>query len=204
MSNKSFLVLFCLIIISCKQENKFVLNDNLNEIDEIILSVISQDSLNVTKNNSDNKIVIEYLKKQEIIAPKAVPKDSLIFIVQENQLVINDLFKFWQIENSKGFDKKDSLYLLSQNVNPDSLRISNKLLNKVEHLKLSETFDEIEKGNYKKYFTFSIPIISKDKNKAYIESSYRCGGLCGNGRAYFLEKVKGKWKVVYKWGTWIS
>lgn len=63
--------------------------------------------------------------------------------------MINDLFEFWQIEKSKGFDKKDSLYLLSQNTNPDSLRISKKLLNKINHLKLSETLDEIKKGNHK-------------------------------------------------------
>ena len=118
--------------------------------------------------------------------------------------MINDLFEFWQIEKSKGFDKKDSLYLLSQNTNPDSLRISKKLLNKINHLKLSETLDEIKKGNHKNYFIFSIPIISKNKNKAYIELDYHCGGLCGSGRAYFLEKIEGRWKVISKWKTWIS
>jgi len=204
MSKNLILVLFSLIIISCKQKNKFVLNENASEIDKIILSVITEDSLKVIKNNNENNVVIEYLEKREIIAPKPIPEDSLIVIIEENKLMINDLFEFWQIEKSKGFDKKDSLYLLSQNTNPDSLRISNNLLNKIEHLKLSKTLNEIKKGNHKKYFTFTIPIISKDKTKAYVESGYHCGGLCGSGRAYFLEKIDGKWKVIAKWRTWIS
>ena len=54
MSKNLILILFSLIIISCKQENKFVLRENASEINEIILSVISEDSLAVTKNNTEN------------------------------------------------------------------------------------------------------------------------------------------------------
>ncbi|MFP3592635.1 hypothetical protein [Chryseobacterium sp. SIMBA_038] len=203
MYKNLFFLISTMTLISCHNEDKFELNQNINEFDDIIEAVINNDSLKVFKNNKENNVVIEYLEKQKISDSKEYKIDGIIQVTPPNDLSIGDLFNLWQVD-AKGFDKKDSLYLLSQNTNPDSLKISGKLLSKIEHLPHQQTLQEWKKDNYLKYFTFCIPIISKDKSKAYVESGYHCGGLCGSGRAYFLEKINKKWKVVKKWGTWIS
>jgi len=203
MYKKPLFYFFILILTSCHDENKFNLNSNLNDFNEIIETVIKYDSLMILNNSKGNYAITEYLEKIKITNPEIQNKDSLILITPPNSLTIGNLFYLQQVD-FKGFDKKDSLYLLSQNLNPDSLKISDKLLSKTKHLTRKQIDEEWEKGNYIKYFTFKIPFISKDKSKAYIESGYRCGGLCGNGRAYFLEKNNGKWKVVKKWVTWMS
>lgn len=203
MYKKIFLLFFVSFLLSCSQENKFSLNDNIDDFNEIIEAVIKEDSLKVFKNSNENYAVIEYLEKTEITNPKTQNRDSLVLITPPNSIVIGDLFHIWQV-NIKGFDKKDSLYLLSQNSNPDSLRIADRLLSKIKHLTHQQINNEWEKGNYVKSFAFKIPFISKDKSKAYLESSYRCGGLCRQGQGYFLEKKNGQWKIVKKWGTWIS
>jgi hypothetical protein len=201
---KKILFSFSIIMLaSCHNEEKFNLNDNTNDFNEIIEAVIQNDSLKVLKDNKGNYAVDEYLQKLKITVPKSNNRDSIILISLPNERVIGDLFYF-QGAKIKGFDKKDSLYILSQTSNPDSLKLNDKLLSKLEHTNYQKTKLEWKKGNHLKYFDFTIPIISKDKSKAYIESGYHCGGMCGGGSAYFLIKSKGKWKVAKKWGTWIS
>lgn len=203
MYKNLILLIIILTITSCHNENKFNWVDNTGEFDKIIETVINNDSLKVTRENKENYVVIEYLEKKKIIVPKKNDRDSIVFVSHPDELPIENLFYLWQVQ-SKGFDKKDSLYLLSQNSNPDSLRITENLLSKIKHLTYKQTEQELEKGNYLKFYTFTIPIISRDGLKAYLESGYRCGGMCGNGRAYFLEKKHGKWIVTKIWGTWIS
>lgn len=128
-------------LISCHNEDKFELNENINEFDDIIEAVINSDSLKVFKNNKENNVVIEYLEKQKISDSKEYKIDGIIQIAPSNDLSLGDLFDLWQVD-TKGFDKKDSLYLLSQNTNPNALKISEKLLSKFEHLTQQQTLEE--------------------------------------------------------------
>jgi hypothetical protein len=39
---------------------------------------------------------------------------------------------------------------------------------------------------------------------AFVESAYACGGLCGNGWLYALERKEGRWQLVAVAFTWVS
>ena len=53
-------------------------------------------------------------------------------------------------------------------------------------------------------YTFHLPILSQDGKKAFVAVDYFCGGLCGQGYDFILEKVNGKWKVIKCDYTWIA
>ena len=57
------------------------------------------------------------------------------------------------------------------------------------------------------FIQFSAVGFNKDQTVAVVYIGYGCGGLCGAGQFYVLEKVNGKWKP-FKWEgescSWIS
>ncbi|WP_294346279.1 hypothetical protein [uncultured Sphingobacterium sp.] len=58
-----------------------------------------------------------------------------------------------------------------------------------------------------RFFTkmvFHLPILTQDRQKAFVSLDYICGGWCGEGWYFILEKIKGKWKVVKYEDTWIA
>ncbi len=96
------------------------------------------------------------------------------------------------------------IYLLSQNINPDSLEISNKLKEKYNYSQLSKILKDRDNENYYQYYEFRIPLFSKDNRTAFIELNYHSKGYFGRGIACILKNENGKWKVVDKRGTWIN
>jgi hypothetical protein len=195
--------IFILSLLNCHGENKFQVNDHMDDFNEIIEAVIRYDTLKVFKNNKENDVINDYLKKIPIVNPLKPHKDSLAFVTPPGSKTLDELFYFSSADY-KGFTDKESLYLLSQNSNPDSLKIPSQLLSKIKHLNNKQISRQWEKGNCVPYYTFKIPIISKDRSKSYLEYYYNCGGLCGYGKGYFLERKNGKWNVTQKWLVWIS
>ena len=51
------------------------------------------------------------------------------------------------------------------------------------------------------FIIFSIPIFSSDNKKAYIEIDIY-SKMYRHGESYFLEKNKGKWRVIYSATNW--
>jgi len=49
-------------------------------------------------------------------------------------------------------------------------------------------------GNYGGILSFSAVGFNRTRDKALVYMGHHCGGLCGGGTHYFLEKVDGKWK----------
>ena len=49
------------------------------------------------------------------------------------------------------------------------------------------------KDNNKNWYTFSVPLFSKDKNKVVIQIGNLCSGLCGTGWTVLFTKENGKW-----------
>lgn len=189
------------VLFSCKDENKFVLEENMADIEQIITAVIEQDSINVLKNNSKKNYLIKDFKKTHII--KNVDKNEEILLF--SGILLKDLFNppFQENDVKFGFDEKDSLYLLSQNEISDTIKLPESILKKSNTLTIKEIENNIEDFN-DYFYQFSLPIISKDKTKAYLEVGHFCGRHCGGGIAYFLQKQNGKWVVVNKRATWIS
>lgn len=50
----------------------------------------------------------------------------------------------------------------------------------------------------------SMPLISIDNKKAIVFDSYICGGLCGSGGVFFLEKINGVWKIIDYEIRWVA
>lgn len=63
---------------------------------------------------------------------------------------------------------------------------------------------------YKKFpnatgvITFAQPGYDRSRSEALVAMSHTCGGLCGVGRLYLLNKVNGKWVIKNSVDVWIS
>lgn len=53
------------------------------------------------------------------------------------------------------------------------------------------------------YYDLTIPILSADNRKAYIELTNNCNG-CGGATAFYLEKINDKWTIVGWEGRWMN
>lgn len=170
------------------------------DIEQIIIAVMEQGNISILKNNKKNNkknnAVVEYFMKNYII------KDDKISTL--SQIPLEQLFNPPFQENGLkfGFEEKDSLYLLSQNEISDTIKLPKSILKKSNTLTIKESRNNFY--SKKSFYEFNLPIISKDKTKAYLQVGYFCGWNCGGGTAYFLQKQNGKWLVVNKWTVWIS
>lgn len=67
------------------------------------------------------------------------------------------------------------------------------------------TFKEQNKNpNDKYYYDLTIPIISENGKKAYVEVTLNCTGTCASCTAVYLEKKEQKWKIVRTHEIWTS
>lgn len=206
---------FLILIISCeKREEKMVIEqpkpitvkeisaEEITEINLIVEAIIQQNSLDVLKSDKDSEaLIIDYLNRIKVNKNTTNsdnfrrPKSTEIFY---SELIGN------RFEDKVYFTSEDSIYILQQNTYADSIKIAASILEKVN---TKESEKEKLRNNSDLYFgeyEISIPILSKDKQTAYVELSYFCGALCGNGSILILKKSDGKWKVVEDIFTWIS
>ncbi len=205
------LILILLVSLSftkCKNNDNQAEIDSskINEINEIVKTVILEDSLNVLKNNKDSKKFCEELIKLDIYIPEKrknnepnppPPPPSFYKISIENLL-------YYKIENEFFFTSKDSLYLLQQNLNPEKLKIEKAVIKNINLTTNEKEINKIKMGKSYNFYEMTIPIFSSDNQKAYVELNHYCGGLCGSGKSIYLKKINRKWKIVDKWSTWIS
>jgi hypothetical protein len=57
-------------------------------------------------------------------------------------------------------------------------------------------------GTKQPYLSVSAPAFSGDF--AFVETSFVCGGLCGNGLLYALRRTRSGWEIAGAANTWIS
>lgn len=50
----------------------------------------------------------------------------------------------------------------------------------------------------------SAPVLSDARDQALVLVSHRCGGLCGTGALFVLERVGTSWRVIYRREIWVS
>lgn len=196
MRKISALFILLLTFISCSK-TEFNIEDRKDDINSIITTIVETDSIHIAKNNPENNKIVQFLGKIKIITPK--PKE--ILPSERNETTLSWIFN---VNRKNLFSKNDSLYLLSQNINPDSLEIDKKLKAKYNYSELSKILEDRNNEHYYQYYEFSIPVFSEDNKTAYIEIDYHSKGYFGRGMAYILKKENNKWKVVEKEGTWIN
>src|SRR5690606_20552213 len=95
------------------------------------------------------------------------------------------------------FHYTDSTTLVEQNRCLNNLTIPKSALGKFK-------FTCLENGKIpERYIQFSFPIFSKDNKKAYIEYD-QYNGFDGGGQSIYLQKIRGKWKVIEITRNWNS
>ncbi|RRJ87653.1 hypothetical protein EG240_14965 [Paenimyroides tangerinum] len=184
-------------------EIREVSEEEIDEFNLIVEAIIHQNNLAVLKTDKDSEnLLLEFLIKTPIDlneidseGNKSLPSPGAIFI---SELIGN------RFENKVYFTSEDSLYIMQQNTYPDTIKIMASILEKV-NTKENEKQELKENPDlYFGEFEISIPILSKDRQTAYVELGYFCGALCGNGSVLILKKIHGKWKVVEDISSWIS
>jgi len=196
---KKLSTLFLLLILIGCSKSEFNIEERNEDISSIINSVLNKNNIDVSKDNVDNNKIVQFLRKVKIVIPNQ--DKNIITPPDRNEIEINQLLDF---EFKKYFNKNDSLYLLSQNINPDSLEINKVLKERYNYSELSKISNDRNKRNYYQYYEFTIPFFSKDGKTAYIELNYQSKGYFGNGIAYILKNENDKWKVVDTRATWIN
>lgn len=199
------LIVFSIFLVNCKsknEENELYVS-KIKEINEIVKTIIAQDSLNVSKNEKEsNMFCVDLVKLNIEIQEKR--KDGIKTIpIPFNSVLLDNLLNR-KINGEMFFSKKDSLTLIEQNSNPYKIRIDSEIISKINSTTREKELEKRKKGNLYRFYEMNIPIFSLDKNKAYVELGYHCGSLCGSGKAIYLKKINGKWKIIDIWQTWIS
>ena len=199
------LIIISVFLINCKsknEENELYVS-KVNDISEIVNAIIVQDSLNISKNGKESKMFCVDLVKLNINVPEK-RKDGIITIpIPFNNVLLENLLNR-KIKGEVFFSKKDSLTLIEQNSNPNIITVDSEIISKINSTTREKELVKRKKGELYRFYEMNIPIFSLDKNKAYVEIGYYCGSLCGSGKAIYLKKINGKWKIIDTWQTWIS
>jgi hypothetical protein len=123
----------------------------------------------------------------------------------EGELLIGDTtLLFGHCLNSHGDRHVDSAIEDYKKMNQNRLRLrphfkwkrSYKLLSAEEQNSLRSSSGDFNWAfpNGVKIHHFSAVGFSPDKTIAFVEKDVSCGGMCGSGRPYIMQKVRGKWK----------
>lgn len=200
------LLIILLSFFSCKKENNNPSISHLNhkDINEIVETIIIDDSLTVLKEKNDYRMFCDSLIKLDIYIPEKrmkegnLPPPPLPF----HSISIYDLLS--EKKDSSSFPSRDSLFLINQNSGIGKLAIEKTLAEKINITTKGQEIDKKESGKSYDYYEMTIPLFSSDYKKAYVILNHYFGRLCGGGRSIWLEKKNGKWIIIYQSRTWIS
>lgn len=199
-------IVLIFVFCSCqnKKEKTSIASEQIKDINEIVEAIIIQDSLDVFSKSEDSTMFCSELRKLKINIPqKKDSKDFILLPPLSGGIYITQLVPS-KIKGQTFFSSKDSLYLLEQNSNPDKLKIAKSIVEKLNTTTIEKTKIRRKNGQRSRFYEMTIPIFSADKQNAYVELDYECGGLCGSGQAIYLKKINGKWKIIVQWENWIS
>ena len=203
------IALFSILIIAfygCqnKKEETNIASEEIKNINEIVEAIIIQDSLNVFSKSEDSTMFCSELRKLNIyIPPKKKNNDDIILPPKSDGIYISQLLPS-TIKGYTFFSSKDSLFLLEQNSNREKLTIAKKIINKLNNTKIEKIKIRRKDKQRSRFYEMTIPVFSMDRQSAYVQLDYQCGGLCGSGQDIFLKKINGRWKIIVQWQSWIS
>ena len=129
------ILLISLSFTKCKNNsNETEFNSSkIKDINEIVSTVILEDSLRVLKNDNESKMFCEELTKLNIYIPEKRKENEPITPPPPpsfNSISIENLISY-KIESQMFFTIKDSLGLLQNNLNPEKFKIEKKIAEKI-------------------------------------------------------------------------
>jgi hypothetical protein len=206
MKNLILGLIIYLSFTSCKNSNYKIEFDSskINEVNNIVEAIIIQDSLDVLKSKKESSYFLENLVKLNIIIPVKEKKGVVTIPLPFFNNVTSEHLITRKINDKLFFTKIDSANIVSQNSYPNELKLAKKIMSEINSITIEEVKAKRKKEEYLNLYTMSIPIFSLDNKKAYVQLDNHCGRLCGEGIEIFLEKINGKWKIIFKQGTWVS
>lgn len=172
-------------------EKKFNYSAFEKDYAEILEAILTHDTY-------INRLII--IKKSETYIENRFTKD-MIHTAYNEDYPPGDAIGIRELFDHLNYSKKDSIGFLNQTRARDTVYIPQSIAHKYM-VKDSNRLTEEERFLTK--LVFHLPILTQDGQKAFVSVDHICGGLCGQGWYFILEKIKGKWKVVKYEDTWIA
>jgi len=197
-----FLVPFLFLVIACRNtakekpkaktpEKTFYYSAFGKDYAEILEVILTHDTY-------INRLIIT--EKPETYIENKFTKDLIHTSYKENY-PLGDAIGIRELFSHLGNNMQDSIGFLNQTRARDTVYIPQSIAHKYM-VKDSNRLTEEERFLTK--LVFHLPILTQDGQKAFVSVDHICGGLCGQGWYFILEKIKGKWKVVKYEDTWIA
>ncbi len=183
-------ILFLTFTVSFSQTEK-----DLTEIIELVIAEYQTDTIFV-HNRFDNHELLSALDRVKSL------KDSQIHEKYGTELDSKVIDPNWDIKTAEMYD--DTVTVKIENIKVEFFpaitivdKKDNKRVRRYTNIKL--------KKNKRNPVAFiSYPLISTNRKKAIVYGAYVCGGLCGSGGIFYLEKIKGKWHMVEYERRWVA
>ncbi|WP_343555093.1 hypothetical protein [Sphingobacterium sp.] len=152
----------------------------------------------LTHDTYINRFIIT--KKSETYIENIFTKD-MIHTAYNEDYPPGDAIGIRELFDHLGYNIQDSIGFLNQTRARDKVYVPQPIAHKYM-VKDSNRLTMEERFLTK--LVFHLPILTHDGQKAFVSVDHICGGLCGQGWYFILEKIKGKWKVVKYEDTWIA
>ena len=171
------------------------------DINEIVEAVVHQDSLPFLKGGAQGSIPLSInLRKLYVAVPdttRGVPPPA-----DHSTVSIFNLFNSL-VNQQRFFERADSSYFIFQNNSIDSFIIDKTITENIATTTFAEMQQKNNPKHFARYYDLTIPILSSNQKKAYIELTNNCSG-CGGATAFYLERINGKWTVAGWQSLWMN
>ena len=194
---------FIFLLLGCRDNNssQSFLPVDKQDINEIVEAIINHDSLFILKKDDPQQIPLSVdLRKIQVTLPDTtteVPPP-----IDHTTVSVFNLFNSL-VGHQRFFERTDSPYFLFQNNSIDSFIIDKTLTEKLDTTTFSEQRQKTASNQSVRYYDVTIPILSTDQSKAYIELTRNCSG-CEGATAFYLKKINSKWTVVGWQRLWME
>lgn len=173
------------------------------EYNEIVLAIIKQDTDLINSKLLETECVGLYMAKLKISFNNRKPDSNNIEILTfpSYRTSFKELLHYGIADSNNR--SSDSLFLLFQNDSSRNIEIDSNIVKSVKFA-TTEIIHEYWRVQRFGYLEFTLPILNKQMTKAFVQTNFRCNGLCGEGKLYILEKINNRWTIKLVERTWVG